>query len=287
MDISTAEEFTIEFPNKSIAAIAWGPKNARPILALHGWLDNAASFLPLAPYLKDFRVIAIDLPGHGLSSHFPPDSYFHFTDYVPDVINVMNYLGWQQCALLGHSLGAGIASLIAAVMPERVNSLGLIDGLGPMSISEQQMPDLMRKAIDEYFRLPNKSPPLYKTKEEAIQARLTASKMKFSSVEILVNRGLKAVDGGFMWRTAPILLCKPLTMFTEGQVAPFLKKITSRTCLFRPSPGWPFDEKLFAARIGLMQNIEVHRINGDHHIHMDNPESIGPLLQEFYRRSIP
>ncbi len=281
-----AEEIRIDLPDYSIAALAWGSKTGKPILALHGWLDNAASFIPLAPFMKDFRLIAIDLPGHGLSSHYPKGVYFHLVDYIPDVLNVIDHLGWQNCALLGHSLGAGIASVVAAIMPERICALGLIDGIGPISVNEQQMPDMMRKAIEEYSRIPTKKLNTYATEEEAMNARLTASKMKLSSVELLVKRGLKKVDNGYMWRTDPRLLCKPLMMFCESQVAPFLKKITSKTCLLRPSPGWPFDEKVFTARIGYLQSIEVHRISGDHHIHMDHPEIVGPILYDFYNRTL-
>jgi pimeloyl-ACP methyl ester carboxylesterase len=279
-----AEEIVLNLPNRSIAALAWGPKNGKPILALHGWLDNAASFIPLAPYLKDFRVIAIDFPGHGLSSHLPDGIYFHFVDYVADVVNIIDYLGLEKCAILGHSLGAGIATLVAGVFPERITALGLIDGIGPISVTEQQMPEMMGKAITEYAHLPKKKLTIYKNAEEASQARLKASTMKISSVNLLVARGLKAVDQGFVWRTDPRLLCKPLVMFTEAQIAPFLSKISSKTCLLRPSPGWPFDEKLFTARINYLQNIEVHRIKGEHHIHMDEPEIVGPLLHEFFTR---
>ncbi len=279
-----AEELNFELPNGTIAALAWGPKDAQPILAVHGWLDNAASFIPMAPYLKDFRLIAIDLLGHGLSTHFKTGTYFHFIDYVADIVNIMNLCNWERCALLGHSLGAGISSIVAGIIPERVSALGLIDGIGPITVNEQQMPEMMSKSIAEYAHLPDKKLTRYANQEEAIQARLTASKMARTSVELLVSRGLRAEHDGFSWCTDPRLLCKPLAMFTESQIAPFLTRISSKTCLLRPSPGWPFDEKIFMARINYLQNIEVHRIKGDHHIHMDTPEVVGPLINEFYTR---
>ena len=281
-----AEELTIQLPSCEVAALAWGPSTGKPILAIHGWLDNAASFIPLAPFLQDFRFIAIDLPGHGLSTHLPDGVYFHLVDYVANVVSIIDSFGWKKCALLGHSLGAGLSSIVAGVIPERINALGLIDGIGPITINEQQMPEMMRKSITEYEHLPNKKLTHYKNEQEAIQARLSASKMKMSSVELLVARGLKSVEQGLVWRTDPRLLCKPLSMFTEAQVAPFLTKISSKTCLFRPSPGWPFDEKIFTSRINYLQDIEVHRINGDHHVHMDNPELIGTPLKDFFKRAL-
>ena len=54
-----------------IGALAFGDKKNPPILALHGWLDNAASFARLAPLLKEYYVISIDFPGHGKSDHYP------------------------------------------------------------------------------------------------------------------------------------------------------------------------------------------------------------------------
>jgi len=251
---------------------------------MHGWLDNAASFIPLAPHLQDFRLIAIDFPGHGLSSHLPKGCYFHFVDYIADVVSVLDHLGLEQAALLGHSLGAGIASIVAGVIPERITALGLIDAIGPISINEAQMPDLMRRSINDYADLPNKKLPIHATKEEAIQARLSVSKMQRSSAELLIDRGLRDSGHGFIWRTDPRLTLKPLDLFAESQITPYLKNISSKTCLLRPSPGWPYDEKVFTNRIGLLQNIEVHRINGNHHIHMDNPEIVGPIINEFFSR---
>lgn len=278
------EQLSIDLPNLNLKALAWGPEDGYPILALHGWLDNAASFVPIAPYLNDFRLIALDLPGHGHSDHRPAGAYFHFYDYAPDVMAVIDHLGWKTCALLGHSMGGGISSTLAGIFPERIRALGLIDALGPLAISEQQLPELMRKSIEEYSTRMNKKLTVYPDKETAVLARLTASKMNSESAKLIVHRGLKSHEDGFVWRTDPRLLIKPLIMLSETQIAEFLKKITCKTCLLRPSPGWPIDEKIFTSRIGYLQDIEVHRIDGDHHVHMDKPEEIGKLLKEFYTR---
>jgi pimeloyl-ACP methyl ester carboxylesterase len=278
------EQINIDLPNINVAALAWGPKDGMPILALHGWLDNAASFIPIATYLSNFRLIALDLPGHGYSDHRPAGAYFHFYDYAPDVLSIIDHFGWDKCALLGHSLGAGVASLLAGVFPERISALGLIDGLGPLAVSEQQLPDMMRKSIEEYSNLINKQLTVYPDKDAAVKARLSANKMEYSSAELIVHRGLKEHAEGFIWRSDPRLLVKPLIMLCESQIEEFLKRITTKTCLLRPAPGWPFDEKILTNRIALLNDVEVHRIEGEHHIHMDKPELVGKLLQEFFNR---
>ena len=57
----------------------WGDPNDEPWLGLHGWLDNSGTFETLSPFFTENRkrLIAVDLPGHGLSSHYGP-GIWHF-----------------------------------------------------------------------------------------------------------------------------------------------------------------------------------------------------------------
>ncbi|HNL32158.1 MAG TPA: alpha/beta fold hydrolase, partial [Pseudomonadales bacterium] len=123
---SPAEELEFDLGTLRIAAKGWGEHDATPLLALHGWLDNAASFDRLAPLLPHLRLVALDMPGHGLSSHRPAGCRSHIWDDLPELLQCADQLGWQRFHLLGHSRGAGIATLLAAAVPERVISLTLI-----------------------------------------------------------------------------------------------------------------------------------------------------------------
>ena len=276
------EEKTFILPTGKVSALVWGPKDGYPVLAAHGWLDNAASFTPLAPLLKNLRIVAIDLPGHGHSAHRPNESYFHFVDYIVDIIALLDVLEWKTCALLGHSLGAAILTLVAGTIPERITHLGLIDALGPFSIEESRLPYLIRTGISQYQKRPHQKLPQYDQVEQAVEARLKATDMERHSVELIVKRGLKQIDEHYYWRTDSRLLFKPLIMFTESQIEVFLKDISAPTCLIRPDGGWPFKEELFASRTKLVKSLAIHRVPGKHHIHMDNPDSIAPIFQDFF-----
>ena len=55
----------------------WGSPSGEPWIALHGWLDNCGSFDTLLPHFpEDHRIIAIDMPGHGFSSHLPAGNLY-------------------------------------------------------------------------------------------------------------------------------------------------------------------------------------------------------------------
>ena len=105
------------------AALAWQHDGAPRVLCLHGWLDNAASFLPLAARFEGCDLVALDLPGHGHSDHRHPSARYHFIDYLFDVDAALDALGWKDCHVLGHSLGAAIAAKVRS--PEMVGMLSM------------------------------------------------------------------------------------------------------------------------------------------------------------------
>ena len=114
--IEPMREFHLDIPIGRIAGLRNHGDGPR-VLALHGWLDNAASFIPLAQHLHGIDLVAIDQPGHGRSAHLPPGTDYSFVGALNAVLDVADALGWDRFALLGHSMGAGIGSILAASLP--------------------------------------------------------------------------------------------------------------------------------------------------------------------------
>ncbi|NNF67529.1 MAG: alpha/beta fold hydrolase, partial [Gammaproteobacteria bacterium] len=129
----------------TIAGLRWQRDSAEPVIALHGWLDNAATWSRVAPALDQYNLCAIDFAGHGKSDHRPANAAYHFIDNVADVIAVADRLGWKRFSLLGHSLGASVATLVAGTIPERIRSLVCIEGFGPLTTPPEQAPEQLRK----------------------------------------------------------------------------------------------------------------------------------------------
>jgi pimeloyl-ACP methyl ester carboxylesterase len=124
--------------------------------------SRTSAFLLTAPRIAetlDARVVAIDFPGHGQSFHRSPGATYMFTDYILDTgeglaadtctlggilrsnsvqilhaVRVLDALNWKEpVILLGHSMGGGIALMLAAAFPERVRAVISIDSVGVMT----------------------------------------------------------------------------------------------------------------------------------------------------------
>ncbi len=110
----------------------WGTFSspARTVLLVHGITFNSRSFATVGPALatQGWYVVAPDLRGRGFSAK-PPHGY-GIPYHVNDLLALGDALGLPTLNLVGHSLGARIALMLAAVHPARVSKLVLVDGGG-------------------------------------------------------------------------------------------------------------------------------------------------------------
>jgi len=270
---------TIDLPHLSLCARQWGDASLPPLLTLHGWLDNAGSFARLAPLLESrHHVIALELPGHGHSDHLSAGSRYHFLDYVADVLAAADALQLSRYTLLGHSLGAGVASLVASARPERIDRLLLIEGLGPLGDDGSHTLERFRDAL---------APPDHNRKrlrvftsiEQAIQARSLVSGLAEDLARPIVERGLIEVEDGWSWRSDPALTRPSATRLAESQVHALLRGITAPTALLlaQPAtsylPGGPMQ-----ARADCVRQISVEHMGGGHHLHLEHPLAVADWI---------
>lgn len=104
----------------------WGDPAAPAVVCLHGVTAHGLRFRPLAEErLADrFRVLAPDLRGHGRSDPEPP---WTFDTFVADVLETLDSAGVGSAAWVGHSFGGRLALETAAIAPERVERVALLD----------------------------------------------------------------------------------------------------------------------------------------------------------------
>ena len=287
--MSEPAELTLDLPHLRVAARSWGDPARPRLLALHGWLDNAASFDRLAPLLcGHFHIVALDLPGHGRSDHRPAGTWYHYIDYLDDVLAAAAALRWERFGLLGHSLGGTVASVLAAVVPERIERLLLIEALGPLAGDPAQALAQLQRALHQRAALQEKNLRVFADADEAAQARVRANDLSLEAARVLVSRSLKAVDGGFVWSSDPRLTLASPQRFAEAQVLVLLEGIRAPAQLILADPPPVFlPPALIDARVARVPDLEVVRIPGHHHLHLEDPEPVARAMLEFVRRAGP
>lgn len=103
----------------------WSPE--RPLLVcLHGYKNNLYSFADLIPRLGE-PAVSLDLRGFGQSAA-PEPPHISLADYLLDLQHLLSHLQAKKVWLVGHSLGARVSTVFAALFPERVARVVLLDG---------------------------------------------------------------------------------------------------------------------------------------------------------------
>ncbi|WP_300974146.1 alpha/beta hydrolase [Sphingomonas sp. LHG3406-1] len=115
---------------------AGGHPDQPPILCLPGLTRNARDFEPVADrFAGDWRVIALDFRGRGLSASDPEPARYMPAAYARDVIKLLDQLGIADAVFVGTSLGGLVTMLIGAMEDERIAG-ALLNDIGPEVSSE-------------------------------------------------------------------------------------------------------------------------------------------------------
>lgn len=276
----TFEEVRLRLPHLEVAAHLYGPEDGRPVIALHGWLDNAASFSRLAPLLNGVRIVALDLPGHGLSDHRPPGAGYNIWDYAYDILQTAEQFGWQRFSLLGHSLGGIVSVLLAGAMPERIERLALIDGVIPYTGEAESAPQKLGEALRALLAVERKRKPVYASFDQAVAARMKGvGAVSREAAERLAQRGLMPVPGGYTWRTDPRLMLPSPLRLTLAHAQAFAQRVECPTSLIIARQGLMTDAKVIEFIDSLP--FESHRLHGGHHLHLDDDEGAAAIAAVF------
>ncbi|GIX32705.1 MAG: alpha/beta hydrolase [Lysobacterales bacterium] len=277
----------IELPLASgltLRGLAFGPADAPPIVALHGWLDNAMSFAPLAGAMCEWRLLSIEWPGHGHSDHRPSGVWYHFADYLEDLELLLDALDMEQALLLGHSLGGAVASLYAAVRPERVERLWLIEGLGPLSHPSEHAATALAEALAARHRLRERAEtPTYPDPEPLIIARARAGAFAPEAARLLIERSLERDSEGWRWRSDSRLTVPSPFRLCEETVIALLAAIQCPVALVLADPPSAITRQTdMERRLAAIRRLRLLKLPGSHHLHMENPQAVA----DFFKASL-
>lgn len=284
---SEVEEVVLKTTSAQFGALTRNNQSNKIILCLHGWLDNAASFLPILNCLNEtclgeFKVIAIDLPGHGTSSHKSADAHYHFIDWVYDVLALYEAHDWSDIHIVGHSMGGMIASAFAAALPEKVKSITLIDSIGFIYADEKESTSQLRKGLLSRMKQETSSSKRAEfTLEKATKARVLMSDLEEHNARLIVSRNLRTTPHGCEWRSDRKLNTVSPYRLSLPQCQQLVADIKTPVQIVYGSKGLDFVKKGIDVFLPLIPCKHVVELEGGHHVHMEKPEETAKLINKF------
>lgn len=283
MQFQYDREHHISVHGKKISVIEWGDEKAPPILCLHGWLDNAASFHYLAPYLKKrYRLIAIELPGHGQSDHLSKDADYQFVAAISTIDAIIDVLNIHACDVIGHSMGGALGLIYAGVMPERFKRLALIDSFGAITQQSDNIAEQLNQALLARRKIASNK-RFFDNIDIAAKARAQVSELDWKTLYPLIERGVCLTKGGYQWSSDARLKNTSWLRITESQHDSILKAVETPVLLLEAEQGilnqFPLEH-----RKSLLKNLEHHVMVGGHHFHMQYPEITAQKIRTFFEQ---
>jgi len=275
-------ESQIKLAGCDCAVVEWNPGGSILVFALHGWLDNLATFECLVGHMPDIRLVAIDFPGHGHSAHIAPGCAYHFLDGLYLIDDLARHYGQETINLLGHSMGGAVSSLYSASQQARVNKLCLIESLGPLTAEPEQATELLKNAVNQRASLANKQKPVYASFNEALAARAIASQIDREPIKPIVERGLEKVEGGYTWRADSRMRTTSPSRLSEIQLTAVLKHIAAPTLLIEGTEGLLKGNDTVQQRKQHFSHLTTRLVSGGHHVHLEQPQSCGEQIAAFF-----
>lgn len=255
------------------ATIAWGERGHGPDLVLvHGNGANHAWWDPVGDLLADdYRLILLDLSGHGDSGHrvtYSPALW------IQEVRAVVAAAGARQPVMVGHSMGGRVVLTLAANHPDDLPGLVLLD----TSIRPTHR-------YREFPRVDRTANRVYADREEAIaRFRLLPPQPHPDQalVDRLAVRSLEEAPGGWTWKYDP----QALLRFRDRDVDAAAQRLERPLAFVYASESSVVDEEIARYVERTVQGgVTVTRVDdAHHHVVLDQPEECARLIDEAARK---
>ncbi|KAG5671936.1 hypothetical protein PVAND_002104 [Polypedilum vanderplanki] len=291
-------EIKVNLPNGEwISGKWWGDLNKKPILCLHGWLDNAGTFDRLIPLLsREFSYLSIDLPGHGRSSWLPQGVRYDLFTFVLYILKIMREYKWSSISLMSHSMGSGVSFIFTVLFPEKVDLLILFDYNKTLDRSLEQEFQDMRESYFSFLisdeRNQIKTEPPSFTIEEMIERYYEGTLgnvHKESAVYLLernIQRSTKYPNRFYFSRDSRLksfiiqAQSEDITLYATSTLkCPFLFFSSPHCVLYGKIPY--FDKFIEVSKKSNPNFVYEIVDSNNHYFHINEPEKVSNILSKF------
>ncbi|KAI5716940.1 hypothetical protein M8J76_014924 [Diaphorina citri] len=291
--LTFTEEVKIPVPWGYVCGKLWGSKENQPILAIHGWLDNAGTFDHLLPFITDrVSVLCIDLPGHGLSSHYPKGfQYDCMMDNVLVLRRIMGHYGWKRISLMGHSMGCNVSFVFTALYPDEVDLIIALDSVAPIAYNtDAKFADFQGDTILKFLRYdaipPNPGPhgSLKELQDICIDAH-KGSLTEESAKTLLIRGASRVRDDVYKFNRDLRLMSGFIHPPSFELIQVYATRIKCNYLNIRAE--FFTDERLEKYDLILdiirksARNFKFVQETGPHHVHMNEPQRIAVTINQF------
>ena len=263
----------------------WGPQEAPLLFMLHGWMDCSATFQFVVDALASvWHVVAPDWRGFGASEWLGQP--YWFADYYGDLERLLDhYSPDRPVRLVGHSMGASIASIYAGVRPARVERLVMIDFLGLLPTRPADAPARIGAWLDEL----KDAPRMRGYRDAAAMARrLQTADPRLLPVraEFLANNGswLRS-DGEVAMACDPWHKTVSPNLYRIEEVLACWRAIEAPVLLLTADQGYVRDRFAdvpddYRRRVACFRNLQILQIaDSGHNVQHDQPELVAAAVE--------
>jgi pimeloyl-ACP methyl ester carboxylesterase len=248
--------------------------NKQSILCLHGKWGRGETWTDLMFRYKDrYRIIAPDQRGHGLSDK--PVARYAGEDFAEDAYQLIKQLQCGPAIVVGHSKGGRNAAYLAALYPQEVKALAILDESadGPDTLS-----DLPPDKVPSVDKLTADWPTPYPTYEEAIQDLSKRFSLK-TNVRYFLESLVEKVEGyDFLFSRYAM---SAIGAYSQGWHH-ILSQIQCPVLFVRAEDSWCLSKEEAEKMKKLIKDCTYFEVtNSDHMVYADNPDEFYPRFEQF------
>lgn len=260
-----------------------GNSQGHKLVFLHGLMGSLANWRRITPAFEaDFEILTLDQRGHGRSFH--PAEGYHPRDYAQDLHHILDELGWQSMALVGHSMGGRNALEFSSRFSQRVKALVLED-IGP---------DASSIAMERIEKLLELVPTPFRSREEARQffEQSYPQKIAFYPQPEVVSRFLlsnieQRPDGTQDWRFAKDAILKSLQEGRNQDHWDSFRNLKMPVLVIRGEKSNDLTEPVYRRMLEILPGAEgVVVPEAGHWVHFDQPQAVILALKQFFHLTL-